>query len=93
MLPKGKKTIVCYLKGKLYVTQMGVFNLISCRWNHQKIQNKTRSQRVYIDIWGRLMETFSPVAKIDTVRILFSVVANKDWPLYQFDVKKFLPSW
>ncbi|XP_071704000.1 uncharacterized protein [Rutidosis leptorrhynchoides] len=32
-------------------------------------------------------ETFSPVAKIDTIRVLFSVAANEEWPLYQFDVK------
>ena len=32
-------------------------------------------------------ETFSPVAKIDTIRVLFSIVANKDWPLHQLDVK------
>ena len=32
-------------------------------------------------------ETFSPVAKIDTIRVLFSIAANKVWPLYQFDVK------
>ncbi|KAJ0603580.1 putative RNA-directed DNA polymerase [Helianthus annuus] len=32
-------------------------------------------------------ETFSPVAKIDTIRVLFSIAANKDWPLLQFDVK------
>ena len=32
-------------------------------------------------------ETFSLVAKIDTIRILFSIAANKDWPLDQFDVK------
>ena len=32
-------------------------------------------------------ETFSPVAKIDTIRVIFSIAANKDWPLYQFDVK------
>ena len=32
-------------------------------------------------------ETFSPVAKINTIRIIFSIAANKDWPLHQFDVK------
>jgi len=32
-------------------------------------------------------ETFSPVAKIDTIRVLFSIAANKNWPLDQFDVK------
>ncbi|KAJ9561212.1 hypothetical protein OSB04_006372 [Centaurea solstitialis] len=31
-------------------------------------------------------ETFSPVAKIDTIRVLFSIAANKGWPLHQFDV-------
>ena len=32
-------------------------------------------------------ETFSLVAMIDTIRVIFSIAANKDWPLYQFDVK------
>lgn len=32
-------------------------------------------------------ETFSTVAKIGTIRILFSIAANKNWPLHQFDVK------
>lgn len=32
-------------------------------------------------------ETFLPVAKIDTIRVLFSVAATKGWPLRQFDVK------
>lgn len=31
-------------------------------------------------------ETFSPVAKINTLRVLFSIAANKDWPLHQYDV-------
>jgi len=33
------------------------------------------------------IETFALVAKINTVRILISLVVNRDWPLYQFGVK------
>ena len=32
-------------------------------------------------------ETFAPVAKLNTIRVLLSLVANKDWPLHQLDVK------
>ncbi|RVW42615.1 Retrovirus-related Pol polyprotein from transposon TNT 1-94 [Vitis vinifera] len=32
-------------------------------------------------------ETFAPIAKINTVRVLLSLTANLDWPLQQFDVK------
>ena len=34
-------------------------------------------------------ETFTPVAKLNTIRILLSLAANQDWPLLQFDVKMF----
>ena len=33
------------------------------------------------------METFSLVAKLNTVRVLLSLATNLDWPLLQFDVK------
>ncbi|KAL0540394.1 hypothetical protein IC582_024631 [Cucumis melo] len=32
-------------------------------------------------------ETVSPVAKLNTVRVLLSIAMNKDWPLYERDVK------
>jgi hypothetical protein len=33
-------------------------------------------------------ETFVPVAKINTIRVLLSLAANLDWPLQQFDMNK-----
>ena len=32
-------------------------------------------------------ETFAPVANLNLVRILLSLAANSDWPLYQLDIK------
>jgi len=32
-------------------------------------------------------ETFAPIAKLNTIRILLSLAANLEWPLHQLDVK------
>ena len=32
-------------------------------------------------------ETFLPVARLNSIRILFSIVINLSWPLFQLDVK------
>ena len=33
------------------------------------------------------METFSPVARLNSVRIFISVTVNRQWPMYQLDIK------
>ncbi|KAL0330833.1 UNVERIFIED_CONTAM: Retrovirus-related Pol polyprotein from transposon RE2 [Sesamum angustifolium] len=32
-------------------------------------------------------ETFAPVARLDTIRALIAIAANKKWKIYQMDVK------
>jgi len=32
-------------------------------------------------------ETFAPVAKMNSNRVLISLATNQNWPLFQFDVK------
>ena len=32
-------------------------------------------------------DTFTPVAKTNTIRIIISITSNRDWPLKQFDIK------
>jgi hypothetical protein len=44
--------------------------------------------KAYAQTYGiDYQETFSPIAKLNTVRVLLSLVANLDWPLHQLDVK------
>ena len=33
------------------------------------------------------LETFTPVAKLNSVRVLLSLAANRDWPMQHLDVK------
>ena len=71
--------------------------LVGCRWVFTikykvdgtierckaRLVTKGYTQTYEIDY----METFAPVAKINTILILLSLAVNLDWPLHQFDVK------
>ena len=42
----------------------------------------------YTQIYGSdYYDTFSPIAKMASIRLLFSMAAMRSWPLYQLDIK------
>jgi Reverse transcriptase (RNA-dependent DNA polymerase) len=77
-LPKGKKSVGCKW---VYTIKFGTNGKIE-RYKARLVA-KGFTQTYGIDF----KETFSPLAKLNTVRVLLSLAANLDWPLHQFDVK------
>lgn len=79
---------MCYQKAKNPVGCRWVFAIRRnangvIEWHKPRLVAKGYTQTYEVDY----SETFSPVEKINTLRVLVSVAANKDCPLHQFDVK------
>ncbi|TYK00722.1 copia-like protein [Cucumis melo var. makuwa] len=77
-LPKGKKPVGCKWVYKIKYNSDGTVERYKAR-----LVAKGFTQTYGIDY----QETFAPVAKMNTFRILMSVATNHGWDLFQMDVK------
>ncbi|CAL8990567.1 unnamed protein product [Prunus brigantina] len=77
-LPHGKKTVGCKW---IYTVKLKADGSVERYKARLVAKGYTHRYGIYYQ------ETFAPVAKIKTIRILLSLAANLDWPLHQFDVK------
>ncbi|CAL8119105.1 unnamed protein product [Prunus armeniaca] len=77
-LPKGKKAVGCKWIYKLKFKSDG-----SIERHKARLVARGFTQTFEVDY----KETFAPVAKMNTIRVLLSVAVNKGWPMYQMDLK------
>ena len=77
-LPKNKKPVGCKWVYKIKYNSNGTIERYKAR-----LVAKGYTQTYGIDY----TETFAPVVKMNTIRIIFSLAVNNGWNLYQMDVK------
>ncbi|KAL8118242.1 hypothetical protein AgCh_015962, partial [Apium graveolens] len=77
-LPPGKRTVGCKWIFSVKQKADGSVDRYKAR-----LVAKGFTQTYGIDY----QETFAPVAKLNTIRVLLSIAVNKDWPLFQLDIK------
>jgi Reverse transcriptase (RNA-dependent DNA polymerase) len=77
-LPKNKKLVGCKWVYKIKYNSDGIIKRYKTRL---VVKGYTQTYGINYE------ETIAPVTKMNTVKILFSLVVNQNWTLYQLDVR------
>ena len=77
-LPPGKSPVGCRW---VYTVKVGLDGKIDQLKAHLVAKGYTRQYG------SNYYDTFSPVAKIASIRLLLSMTAMRSWPLFQLDIK------
>lgn len=77
-LPKGKKVVGCKWVFTVKVNPDGSVARLKAR-----LVAKGYAQTYGVDY----ADTFSPIAKLTSVRLFISLAASQHWPLHQLDIK------
>lgn len=72
---------------------LGICYKIPFLWHDRAVESLFGGERVYLDLWGWLLETFSLIARLNSIRVVISLIVFHDWPLYQLDVKNAFFVW
>lgn len=79
------------------VSPVGCTWVFSIKYNSDGTLNKYKARLVakgFTQSYGiDYSETFAPVAKLNTIRIIFSLAVNLDWKLTQLDIKNAFFEW
>eukprot|EP00253_Pinus_taeda_P032961 PITA_32961 len=77
-LPRGKQVIGCKWLYKLEINADGTIEKLKARLVAKGYKQK---EGIYYE------ETFAPVAKLNTIRMLIALATKKHWMMHQLDVK------
>jgi len=88
LISRGTWELVSAPKDAIVVGCRWVYNL---KYHHDGSVDRYKAKLVvkgYTQTYGvDYFETFSPVARLNSIRILFSVAVNMERPLFQLDIK------
>lgn len=72
---------------------MDIQNQVNWTCGSGQIQGTIGGKWVFTRVWIDYNEVFAHVVRMNTVRMIIALAAQRGWKIYQLDVKAGLSSW